>query len=917
MTATRLCNSNHILVGLGGTGGKILRAFKMKMFEEFPAEERSQQPVALLYVDSTTEMIPYGGTPRADFRVMGQDASFAPHEFLDLHVADVGQILDNIDCYPSLKGIVDDVSAVKSAIGFVGPGTGQKRRVGRLLFAAHADHYVNALRQAYNHCTQVSRQASRTHIHIFAGLCGGTGSGAVIDAVVQSRKTFPDANILVYAMMPETELPRVGMDHGCYYPNSYAAMSELNALQAGRWFPQDVTGSGEAHYYSDRRKGVADGIFVYSDVNENGQRVDSLQELPTIVSDYIFARIFLVDAAGCECEGMDRVCNFLSMDSFAQEFDETAVPDSAWTAPPVARTKKVGSFGIKQVACPELQVLKHITYAVGERVLYQFKYNHWGENQGFVGEEPAIDYVLHYLQHDRLKGWMLDDRHLTYDEPVLPSDRHYSYFEDEWYNRTIDNAHVVREEANPFAALDHLMDRHYESHFRGYGVEAFFAAKEWGIPEMAWEIRSRIERDLYEKWKVGGVSVVGLQRIAGLLLMKIAEIREKLESRSQSEKEKMNAADIRRKDIGLKWEGLNILVRLAKRNQLFQEYLRIQTEYYTTKTMLVACEFAEKLAARVHQEVTKMETDISAFGQVVSDAIDETGRMMEALNEVRQKRENAQRALIELVDDDAVRAFEAGLLADKARMPAIAYEIRDSILSRNGFEDFGRLARSVTVDDIKDVFDIQLSQIVKAEHDMKADGDKKVLGLDILTFLQQQLKTDNDIRGFASMLVDQGGVFLQLNNEQLQLNLRNNEGFLSPTDCPHSVNRRMVLVSVPQACNEEQKQFADKLEVAFKAVCSQGMANMDMEISYRNPRRNELSVVTVAYCFPMRAIESMKTCQERYERFLHTGNPAIDAEHALILHSEGDGKQLPPLFAVENVTVHLDNSGEMFIFADE
>ena len=27
MTKTNYCNSNHILVGLGGTGGKILRAF--------------------------------------------------------------------------------------------------------------------------------------------------------------------------------------------------------------------------------------------------------------------------------------------------------------------------------------------------------------------------------------------------------------------------------------------------------------------------------------------------------------------------------------------------------------------------------------------------------------------------------------------------------------------------------------------------------------------------------------------------------------------------------------------------------------------------------------------------------------------------------------------------------------------------
>ena len=36
---TSFCNSNHILVGLGGTGGKILRAFKMRMFEEFHDDE--------------------------------------------------------------------------------------------------------------------------------------------------------------------------------------------------------------------------------------------------------------------------------------------------------------------------------------------------------------------------------------------------------------------------------------------------------------------------------------------------------------------------------------------------------------------------------------------------------------------------------------------------------------------------------------------------------------------------------------------------------------------------------------------------------------------------------------------------------------------------------------------------------------
>ena len=104
MATTMFSNGNHILVGLGGTGGKILRAFKMRMFEEFPtAEERSKLPVALLYVDSTDEMMPKDGRPRPDFRVMGQDASFTNNEFLNIKAVDVEHLLNHIDNYPSVK----------------------------------------------------------------------------------------------------------------------------------------------------------------------------------------------------------------------------------------------------------------------------------------------------------------------------------------------------------------------------------------------------------------------------------------------------------------------------------------------------------------------------------------------------------------------------------------------------------------------------------------------------------------------------------------------------------------------------------------------------------------------------------------------------------------------------------------------
>ena len=540
MAKTSFCNSNHILVGLGGTGGKILRAFKMRMFEEFPSqEERNKLPVSLLYVDSTDEMMPKDGKARPDFRVMGQDASFTNNEFLNIKAVDVEHILDHIGNYPTVKGIVNNVAAVKTAIGSLGQAAGQKRRAGRLLFAANAVGFVNSLRDAYARCEQASGDSTRTNIHIFAGLCGGTGSGSIIDVIVQSRKTFPDAKISVYAMIPEMNLPKSDMDQGRYYQNGYAAMCELNALQAGRWNPQDVTGRGEIKLYNDRVKGVADGLTIYSNVNENGLTINSLQELPKIVSDYLFARIFFVNEEDQVNNDIIRAYNFENMDDFALEYDETANMGVDGRIP-VARTKKVNAFGIKRVMYPELRILKHITYTVGESILYQFKYNNWRENQGFVNEERNKDYRKEYFNKENLSKWMLDDAHLTLNVKILESDADYTTFNDYWHDKAMAYAEEAKKADCPLNELDNIMGEFFVQHFREDGVESFFAGKERAIPEMAREVRHKIENELFEKWKLGDVSIVELQKVSKLLLERMGEIRTEIEKKANEEADKKN-----------------------------------------------------------------------------------------------------------------------------------------------------------------------------------------------------------------------------------------------------------------------------------------------------------------------------------------------------------------------------------------
>ena len=594
MSNTVTVTGNHILVGLGGTGGKILRAFKMRMFEEFPtSEERKKQPVSILYVDSTDEMMPKDGRARADFRVMGQDASFSNNEFLNIKAVDVEHILDHISNYPAVKGIVDNVGAVKSAIGSLGQAAGQKRRAGRLLFAANAVGYVNSLKDAYYRAQEVSGTSDKTTIYLFAGLSGGTGSGSIIDAVVQTRKTFPEAKILVFAMIPEMHLPKSDMDQGRYYQNGYAAMVELNALQTGRWSPQDVTGSGKINLYNDRVKGVANGLTVYSNVNENGLTINSLSELPKIVSDYVFARVFYINDEDQINEDLIKAYNFENMDDFALEFDEAANAGADGRIP-VARTKKINSFGIKRVIYPELRVLKHITYTLGESVLYQFKFNNWRENQGFVNEERNKDYRRDYLSKENQQAWMLDLEHLTLEKKILEPDTDYPVFNDYWHDKAIGYAEEAKKDSNPLNELDNILADFYSTHFREDGVEGFYAAKDRAIPEMAKEVRRRIEHGLFDKWKLGDISIVELQRVSKLLIERIGEIRTEIETAIKDETDNFKAIDEDRLGNVEEWSRLGILQRMVGAGaRRYAEHQGILTDYYSSKTRLVALEFAK------------------------------------------------------------------------------------------------------------------------------------------------------------------------------------------------------------------------------------------------------------------------------------------------------------------------------------
>ena len=238
---------------------------------------------------------------------------------------------------------------------------------------------------------------------------------------------------------------------------------------------------------------------------------------------------------------------------------------------------------------PELRVLKHITYTIGESVLYQFKYNNWRENQGFANEERNRDYRNDFINKENLANWMLDEEHLTLEKKILPSDNDFMAFNEYWHDKAINYAQDAKKADCPLNELDNIMGDSFANFFRDCGVENYYAGKEKAIPDMAKEIRHTVEAGFFEKWKDGDISITELQKISKLLIERVSEIRTELEATTKDEIEEYKAIDEDRKANLKEWSDLGILQRMVnvgeRKYARHQEYL---TEFYTSKTRLVA-----------------------------------------------------------------------------------------------------------------------------------------------------------------------------------------------------------------------------------------------------------------------------------------------------------------------------------------
>ena len=107
--------ANHLLIGLGGTGGKVLREFRKKVYEEFRYNEPTNGTcVNYLYVDSSEDDL----NSREGWKVMGKYVHLKEAQKVSIHGLGMN-MFQNLSLYPGIKCFLNsgDIDLMTSKLG--------------------------------------------------------------------------------------------------------------------------------------------------------------------------------------------------------------------------------------------------------------------------------------------------------------------------------------------------------------------------------------------------------------------------------------------------------------------------------------------------------------------------------------------------------------------------------------------------------------------------------------------------------------------------------------------------------------------------------------------------------------------------------------------------------------------------------
>lgn len=158
-------SNNHLIIGLGGTGGKVIRALRKiaKTHMDADGSNPSEANFEYIYLDTSDGLL----NEVDQWTILGQDCSLDRTQIGLYSASDVRPVLQDPDSYPGMRNWVEP----RRVFDFIDAGTAgaaQKRKLGRLIFAQNARHISDLLSDRLHALESSGAKTAQATIHVIS-----------------------------------------------------------------------------------------------------------------------------------------------------------------------------------------------------------------------------------------------------------------------------------------------------------------------------------------------------------------------------------------------------------------------------------------------------------------------------------------------------------------------------------------------------------------------------------------------------------------------------------------------------------------------------------------------------------------------------------------------------------------------------
>ena len=862
---------NHLLIGLGGTGGRVLAAYRKLMFERFDGNvEPKDMWIDYLYVDSSKQDLEMRDP--AQWSVMGNWIKLSPSSVVEIPASsDLKEYIARKNTsYPYLAPWIGDLEDWKNIINDpkISEGAaGQKRRLGRLLFANGSPVFDRMVQTKVDKLDENPTSGKGVTFHVVAGLAGGTGSGSVVDVVSQLKLKFPgtEYKVILYLLLPEANENAAWATTDNYHSNGYVALTELSALDQNVLKPWNVSErenevkrvSEDSPFYS---------AYLITDTNRENIKFNVQNTMPATVAEFLFQKTAGVAVSDGATE---------SAENFFNDAEKTENPK--YSQYDIPQSYKYCSFGIKRLAVPEQEIKEFFGYTFANQALLKMLYNNLSTETGYVAEPTVNDDYAFVTTPEQKKKWYLSREYLCLSEP-LPE-----YKKEGWKSikddfNVVDNfarqvhASAEIEHKDKLIAIRNKTKRFYDKDFRPIaeqgqnGVAVFYDKKtRFGRDAIASFIMDKINEDLLQMWSNGERSLTQLSGICQTLLTYFDEEKDSLKRLTSVAADEIKKRDKEMENLNTSWCEMGLGGKLIaamggnNKSKLSEAFVKALKQKYILMTWKEGYAFAELLINDLIRgvQVTKGSID-STISQFVEALKIMEGNINNRCLDEPEEKQNQRGVVIKNYDPKSVHNIAKQAIAnatDNGERVKLSMESILKVLNkekRNFREVEEKLKVGIIIEKLEESGISQATTFFTNEvgHNYIQEY-KKLLGVNII----EQLETDyghNDegLKKKLAKLVKQAAIL----NRQRDAEVNNNRG---------QKIRSSMFVILPNY--DKNKDFLQKVENTLKSLTTEGQIKVS-----RGGNPHEIVVANLEANITPRYLQNVYFLKEKYDKLMNS-----------------------------------------------